>query len=145
MKIFNKLKINKIILKNKICIAPMCQYSAKNGNPTNWHYAHLEKLMNAGAGLVMIESTAVSKQGMITNQDLSLKSNENVKKLTRLIKYIRQVSNTKIGIFKYLLFMILIALFSITPQYLVRLNGRTANDCNSNGVLDVLASIDSTL
>ena len=98
MKIFNKLKINKIILKNKICIAPMCQYSAKNGNPTNWHYAHLEKLMNAGAGLMMIESTAVSKQGMITNQDLSLKSNENVKKLTRLIKYIRQVSNTKIGI-----------------------------------------------
>ena len=98
MKILQKFKIKKIIFKNRVCIAPMCQYSAKNGNPTEWHYKHLEKLMNVGAGLMIIESTAVSRQGMITNQDLSLRNNDNAKKLNKLIKYIRQNSETKIGI-----------------------------------------------
>tara|TARA_B110000971_G_scaffold57377_1_gene58413 strand:+ start:3164 stop:4228 length:1065 start_codon:yes stop_codon:yes gene_type:complete len=98
MKILKKIKIRKIILKNKVCVAPMCQYSAKNGNPTKWHFTHLEKLMNVGAGLMMVESTAVSKQGMITSQDLSLTNKENTTKLGRLVKYLRNVSDTKIGI-----------------------------------------------
>ena len=61
MKVLKEFKINKIKLDNRICVSPMCQYSAKNGNPSKWHYSHLKKLMQAGAGLMMIESTAVSK------------------------------------------------------------------------------------
>ena len=41
----------------------MCQYSAINGRPSKWHYNHLNKLCKTGAGLVMLESTAVNKQG----------------------------------------------------------------------------------
>ena len=63
MKSLNQIIVGKVKLKNRICIAPMCQYSAKNGNPTDWHYKHLSKLMEAGAGLLVLESTAVSKKG----------------------------------------------------------------------------------
>ena len=63
--IFDKLKINKILLKNRIVISPMCQYSAKNGCPTDWHYQHLSNLVRTGAGLLMLESTAVNKNGKI--------------------------------------------------------------------------------
>ena len=59
--IFTKLKINNIILKNRIVVSPMCQYSAENGSPSIWHYNHLLSLINSGAAMVMIESTAVSK------------------------------------------------------------------------------------
>ena len=65
MKSLSSISIGKTKLKNRICIAPMCQYSAKDGNPTKWHYTHLTKLMEAGAGMLILESTAVSKKGMI--------------------------------------------------------------------------------
>ena len=44
--IFKQIKINKIKLKNRIVVSPMCQYSGKNGEPTSWHMEHLimEKL-----------------------------------------------------------------------------------------------------
>ena len=47
----------------------MCQYSAINGNPSKWHYSHLGRLMKLGAGLMIIESTAVSKRGKISKND----------------------------------------------------------------------------
>lgn len=98
MKVLKEFKINKIKLDNRICISPMCQYSAKNGSPSKWHFSHLKKLMQAGAGLMMIESTAVSKNGMITDRDLALKSDGNLKKFKDLIKNLRKISNTKIGL-----------------------------------------------
>ena len=64
--IFRTLTINKICLKNKIVISPMCQYSSLKGSPTNWHYKHLQNLSSTGAAMVMLESTAVSKEGRIT-------------------------------------------------------------------------------
>lgn len=85
-------------LNNRICIAPMCQYSAYNGNPSKWHYFHLRKLMQAGAGLLMIESTAVSKRGMISKKDLSLRNKENFIKLKNLFNHLKKISDTKIGI-----------------------------------------------
>ena len=71
--------LSKKKLVNRICIAPMCQYSANNGNPSNWHYFHLKKLMQAGSGLLIIESTAISKEGMISKKDLSLRNEKNFK------------------------------------------------------------------
>ena len=88
MKTLNKFKIKNIILNNRVCIAPMCQYSAKNGNPTGWHYFHLKKLMHSGAGLMMIESTSVSKNGMITENDLLLKNRDNQKKFNNSCNFL---------------------------------------------------------
>lgn len=93
-----KFYLNKIKLNNRICIAPMCQYSANNGNPSEWHYFHLKKLMQAGSGLLIIESTAISKEGMITKNDLSLCSKKNFTELKKLFNYLRKISDTKIGI-----------------------------------------------
>ena len=69
--LFKKIKINKVILKNRIVVSPMCQYSGKNGCPTNWHFSHLSKLINSGAGMLMIESTAVENNGKISQILLS--------------------------------------------------------------------------
>ena len=98
MKILNSFKINNIRLDNRICVSPMCQYSGINGSPSKWHYIHLKKLMQVGAGIMMIESTAVSKSGMITEKDLALKNKNNFKKFRDLIKSLKKISNTKIGL-----------------------------------------------
>ena len=70
--IFKKTQINRITLKNRVIIGPMCQYSAINGKPSPWHFKHLKYLSKLGAGLLMIESTAVSKSGRISHNDLQL-------------------------------------------------------------------------
>ena len=93
-----KFSLNKNLLNNRICIAPMCQYSSKNGNPSNWHYFHLAKLMQAGSGLLMIESTAVSKAGMISKKDLTLRNQKNFREFKTLFSHLKKISNTKIGI-----------------------------------------------
>lgn len=98
MRLLKNIKIAKVELKNRICVSPMCQYSANKGNPTKWHYEHLEKLVNSGAGLVMIESTAVSKNGMISNKDLTLSNKKNEKEFKKLVKFLKKNSNTKLGL-----------------------------------------------
>ena len=96
--IFTKLKINSITLKNRFVVSPMCQYSSRNGNPIKWHYNHLLNLANSGAGLLMIEATAVSKKGKITHSDMSLTNVENFKNLKKLTNFIKKNSDIKIGL-----------------------------------------------
>lgn len=98
MKAIKPIRINNLRLKNRISVASMCQYSAKNGNPTKWHYGHLQKLAQSGAGLLMLESTAVSKQGRITLKDLTLINKENEVSLKKLILYLKSISDIKIGL-----------------------------------------------
>jgi len=59
-------------LANRIVIAPMCQYSADQGNATDWHLAHWTSLLNSGAGLVILEATAVTEEGRISPGCLGL-------------------------------------------------------------------------
>ena len=73
--IFKKIKINKKIIKNRIVVSPMCQYSGDKGSPSSWHYQHLGKLSLSGAGMLMVESTSINKVGMITHKDLALYNN----------------------------------------------------------------------
>ena len=96
--IFQNLKINKIKLKNRIVISPMCQYSSRNGSPSKWHYQHLEHLSSTGASMVLLESTAVDKQGKISDSDLCLYNNTHEKNLKKLIKFLRSKNNIKYGI-----------------------------------------------
>jgi len=96
--IFKKLKINSIILKNRIVVSPMCQYSAKDGSPTKWHYKHLESLSETGASMVLLESTAVEKQGKISLSDICLYNSAHEKKLIKLIKFLKSKNDIKYGI-----------------------------------------------
>jgi len=96
--IFEELKINDVILPNRVTAAPMCQYSAVNGCPTDWHYGHLSQLLTSGAGMVMLESTSVSLDGRITSGDLSLSSDNNFKSIQKLFGFLRNINDTPIGI-----------------------------------------------
>jgi 2,4-dienoyl-CoA reductase-like NADH-dependent reductase (Old Yellow Enzyme family) len=98
MNALSKLKIKKINLANRITVASMCQYSAKNGNPTLWHYGHLQQLANSGAGMLMLESTAVSSEGRITEKDLMLSNKKNENKLKKLFAHIRLINDIPIGL-----------------------------------------------
>jgi len=94
--IFSKLEIGTLKISNRIVISPMCQYSAKNGNASDWHLAHYLQMALSGAGMIVIESTAVSSDGRITMGDLGIYSDQNETKLKQLIKSIKKYSNTPI-------------------------------------------------
>jgi 2,4-dienoyl-CoA reductase-like NADH-dependent reductase (Old Yellow Enzyme family) len=61
-----------LTLPNRIVVAPMCQYSAINGEATDWHLMHWGNLLNSGAGMFTIEATAVVPEGRITAACLGL-------------------------------------------------------------------------
>ena len=92
------IKINKVKLANRVVVAPMCQYSAMNGNLTKWHYKHLSKLTAAGAGMVMMESTAISNQGRISLKDLTLKNKANENSFKKILIYLKKIRNISFGI-----------------------------------------------
>jgi 2,4-dienoyl-CoA reductase-like NADH-dependent reductase (Old Yellow Enzyme family) len=61
-----------LVLANRIVVAPMCQYAAANGLATDWHQFHWTNLLNSGAGLLILEATAVEAQGRISPGCLGL-------------------------------------------------------------------------
>lgn len=71
-KLFEPLKIRDIVLKNRIAVSPMCQYSAVDGFPAQWHTLHYGTRAVGGAGLIIQEATAVSPEGRISKYDLGI-------------------------------------------------------------------------
>jgi 2,4-dienoyl-CoA reductase-like NADH-dependent reductase (Old Yellow Enzyme family) len=95
--ILKKFFIQNKILRNRIAISPMCQYSAnKDGSPSCWHYNHLRKLIDVGAGMLVLESTAVSRDARITNKDLTLSSINNMNKFKDLLSKLKKKNSTLI-------------------------------------------------
>ncbi len=86
--LFSALQIKSITLKNRIAISPMCQYSAEDGFANNWHLVHLGSRATGGAGLIIQEATAVSPEGRISPSDLGLWSDDHIKKLKKITKFI---------------------------------------------------------
>ena len=86
--LFSPLSIKSIILKNRIAISPMCQYSATDGFATDWHLVHLGSRASGGAGLIIQEATAVSPEGRISPEDLGLWNNEQIDKLKQITQFI---------------------------------------------------------
>ena len=87
--IFKPIKIGKKRLNNRVIVSPMCQYAGKNGSPTKWHYVHLLKLMKTKACMVVMESTAVNKNGMITHSDLCLSNKTQKKNFKKLLTFLK--------------------------------------------------------
>jgi 2,4-dienoyl-CoA reductase-like NADH-dependent reductase (Old Yellow Enzyme family) len=96
--LFQPYKIGNVQLNNRIVIAPMCQYSALNGQATDWHLIHLGNLALSGAGLLTIEATAVEPEGRISPNDLGLWSDETEAALNKILTAIRQYSSIPISI-----------------------------------------------
>jgi 2,4-dienoyl-CoA reductase-like NADH-dependent reductase (Old Yellow Enzyme family) len=96
--LFSSFSLGSLSLKNRIVIAPMCQYSADDGSATDWHMIHLGHLALSGAGLLIIEATAVEPAGRITPSDLGLWSDANEEALGRVLKAVRTFSPIPISI-----------------------------------------------
>ena len=70
--LFSPISFGPLQLPNRIVIAPMCQYSAHDGCVSDWHHIHLGNLALSGAGLLVLEATAVEPRGRISHADLGL-------------------------------------------------------------------------
>jgi 2,4-dienoyl-CoA reductase-like NADH-dependent reductase (Old Yellow Enzyme family) len=70
--LFSDFSLKTVRLKNRIAVSPMCQYSATDGVPNDWHRVHLGSLATGGAALVTAEATAVSPEGRISPGDTGL-------------------------------------------------------------------------
>lgn len=89
--LFSPIKIKDIVLKNRIAISPMCQYTAEDGFANDWHLVHYGSRAAGGAGLIIQEATAVSPEGRISPGDLGLYNPGQVEKLKQITKYIEQL------------------------------------------------------
>lgn len=86
--LFSPLTIRNITIKNRIAMSPMCQYSAHDGFINDWHFVHYGTRATGGAGLIIVEATAVGPEGRITPGDLGLWSDEHIAGLRDLADYI---------------------------------------------------------
>ena len=96
--LFKPIRIGGLDLANRIVIAPMCQYSARDGCMNDWHLIHLGQLALSGAALLTIEATAVSAEGRITYADIGLYNDETESAMARVLDAIRRWSEMPIGI-----------------------------------------------
>jgi 2,4-dienoyl-CoA reductase-like NADH-dependent reductase (Old Yellow Enzyme family) len=91
-KLFSPLQIRELQFKNRIFVSPMCQYSSKEGMPTDWHMVHLGSRAVGGAALVMVEATAVSAQGRISPADSGIWSDDHAKAFHPITNFIKSQS-----------------------------------------------------
>ena len=87
-RLFTPLEVRSLSLRNRIVIPPMCQYSAHDGMPGDWHLVHAGRFATGGAGLVFVEATAVQRRGRITHGDVGLWSDEHIAPHARIAHFI---------------------------------------------------------
>jgi 2,4-dienoyl-CoA reductase-like NADH-dependent reductase (Old Yellow Enzyme family) len=87
-KLFEPLTLRRLTLPNRVVVSPMCQYSAEQGLANDWHLVHLGSRAVGGAGLVLVEATAVLPEGRITPEDLGIWSDEHVAPLRRITEFV---------------------------------------------------------
>ena len=88
--LFDPYALKSATLRNRIAVSPMCQYMAKDGEVNDWHRVHYEGLARGGAGLVVVEATAVAPEGRITPADLGLWNDTQTEKLRPVVESIKR-------------------------------------------------------
>jgi len=96
--LFSEVKLGPVKLKNRIVIAPMCQYSSVEGMANPWHLMHLGNLTVSGAGALIIEATAVENIGRISDGCLGLWSDQHETALKQIVDTIKPIASTKLFI-----------------------------------------------
>jgi 2,4-dienoyl-CoA reductase-like NADH-dependent reductase (Old Yellow Enzyme family) len=89
-KLFSPLAIRSVTLKNRVVVAPMHQYSAEQGFATDWHLVNAGKYAQGGAGLVIMESTKVARNGCGTVGDTGLWDDKFIPALARCATFIKK-------------------------------------------------------
>lgn len=87
--LFSPLKLRSVTLKNRIAMSPMCQYSAQEGQVTDWHLLHYPTRAMGGVSLIIVEATAVEPRGVISPEDLGIWSDDQVAGLQQLTQRIQ--------------------------------------------------------
>jgi 2,4-dienoyl-CoA reductase-like NADH-dependent reductase (Old Yellow Enzyme family) len=96
--LFTPFSLRGLTLPNRVVVAPMCQYSAEDGNATGWHVMHWGQYAVAAAGLVMVEATGVEPRGRITPGCLGLWSDENEAAMAEALSAARKIADVPFGI-----------------------------------------------
>jgi 2,4-dienoyl-CoA reductase-like NADH-dependent reductase (Old Yellow Enzyme family) len=97
-RLFDPITLGGITLANRIAVSPMCQYSAEDGSANDWHLQHLGSLSLSGAGLLVVEQTAVEPTGRISHGCLGLYSDANEAALARAVALCRRWGSARLGI-----------------------------------------------
>lgn len=87
--LFSPLTLRDLTFRNRIFVAPMCQYSSEDGMPNDWHLVHLGSRAVGGAGLVIQEATAVLPEGRISPSDLGIWSDRHAEALGRIASFVK--------------------------------------------------------
>jgi 2,4-dienoyl-CoA reductase-like NADH-dependent reductase (Old Yellow Enzyme family) len=88
--LFTSIKFRDVVARNRIVVAPMCQYHSDDGGPTDWQMMHLGRLATGGAGIVFGEETAVERRGRKTYACAGIYKNEHIPAYRRLTDFIRE-------------------------------------------------------
>jgi 2,4-dienoyl-CoA reductase-like NADH-dependent reductase (Old Yellow Enzyme family) len=88
--LFQEFRLKDVLLRNRIAVSPMCQYSSDNGFPNDWHLVHLGSRAVGGAGLVIVEATAVSPEGRISPADSGIYLDDHVEPFARIVRFLKQ-------------------------------------------------------
>lgn len=88
--LFQELRLKDVVLRNRVAVAPMCQYSSDNGFPNDWHFVHLGSRAVGGAGLVVVEATAVSPEGRISPADSGLYLDDHVQPFAKITQFLKE-------------------------------------------------------
>ncbi len=89
-RLFSPLKLRGVEFRNRVFVSPMCQYSSEGGMPTDWHFVHLGSRAVGGAGLVLVEATAVSPEGRISPGDSGLWSDAHAEAFQRITHFVTE-------------------------------------------------------
>jgi 2,4-dienoyl-CoA reductase-like NADH-dependent reductase (Old Yellow Enzyme family) len=89
-RLFSPFTLREVTLRNRIFVSPMCQYSSIDGMPNDWHLVHLGSRAVGGAGLVMVEATAVSPQGRISPDDSGIWSDAHAEAFAPIARFISE-------------------------------------------------------
>ncbi len=87
--LFSPYSLRSVTFRNRIFVSPMCQYSSHDGLPTEWHLVHLGSRAVGGAGMVMVEASAISPEGRISPDDSGIWSDAHAKAFAPIVSFIR--------------------------------------------------------
>jgi len=87
--LFEPIRLREVAARNRIVVSPMCEYSSRDGFANDWHLVHLGKFAQGGAGIVMMEATAVEKRGRITHGDVGIWDDGQIAGLRRICEFMK--------------------------------------------------------
>ena len=96
--LYTPIQFRNVELKNRWVMSPMCMYSCENGVANDFHLVHYASRAQGGTGLIMVEATGVEPRGRITNRCMGIWNDEQAKELQKIVQFIHENSESKIGI-----------------------------------------------